>query len=151
MEHYQKISVDASAANERTKEINHGLAPLDVRPTEHCPHKQSERWSILPAYTSCGGYIAYEIVQRSITKDMFFGFLRNKLMTHCHPYDPTNPLPNSVLIMDKASIHKSAEVRALCDEFGVRLEFLPPCLPDYNLQTSFSRCILSFDPCILQD
>ena len=30
-------------------------------------------------------------------------------------------------------IHKSAEVRELCDEFGVRLEFLPPYALDYNL------------------
>ena len=28
-------------------------------------------------------------------------------MPHCHPYDPANPRPNSVLIMDNASIHKS--------------------------------------------
>ena len=61
-------------------------------------------------------------------------------MPHCYPYDPENPLPNSVLIMDNASIHKSAEVRALCDEFGVHLEFLPPYSPDYNpIEESFAE------------
>ena len=138
--HYQMIFVDESAANKRTKDRKHGWAPIGVRPTEHRPHKQSERWSILPAYTSRGGYIAYEIVQGAITKDLFLEFLRNKVMPHCHPYDPANPLLNSVLIMDNASIHKSAEVRALCDEFGVHLEFLPPYSPDYNpIEESFAE------------
>ena len=68
------IFIDGSAANERTKDRKHGWAPIGVRPTEHRPHKRSERWSILPAYTSRGGYIAYEIVQGSITKDMFLEF-----------------------------------------------------------------------------
>ena len=126
------IFVDEPAANERTKDREHGWAPIGVHPTKHCPHKRSERWSILPAYTSRGGYIAFGIVQGAITKDLFLEFLRNKVMPHCHPYDPENPLPNSVLIMNNASIHKSAVVRALCDEFSVYLEFLPPYSPDYN-------------------
>ena len=83
--HYQMIFIDESAANERTKDRKHGWAPIDVRPTEHRPHKRSERRSILPAYTSRGGYIAYEIFQGSITKDLFLEFLRNKVMPHCHP------------------------------------------------------------------
>ena len=132
------IFIDESAANKRTKDRKYGWAPIGVRPTD--PHKPSERWSIIPAYTSRGGYISYEIVQGSIAKDLFLEFLRNKVMSHCHRYDPANPLPNSVLIMDNASSHKSADVRALCDEFGVRLEFLPPYSPDYNpIEESFAE------------
>ena len=38
------------------------------------------------------------------------------------------------------SIHKSAKVRALCGEFGVRLEFLPPYSPHYNpIEESFTE------------
>ena len=69
------IFIDESAANERAKDRKHGWAPIGVRPTkEHRPHKRSERWSILLAYISCGRYIAYEIVQGSITKDLFLSF-----------------------------------------------------------------------------
>ena len=88
------IIIDESAANERTKDRKHGWAPIGVRPTEHRPHKRSERWSILPEYTSRGGYIAYETVRGSITKDLSLEFLRNKVMPHCHPNDPENLLPN---------------------------------------------------------
>ena len=76
------IFIDESAANERTKDRKHGWAP--VRPTEHRPHKRSERWSILPAYTSRGGYIAFEIFRGFITKDLFLEFLRSKVMPPCH-------------------------------------------------------------------
>ncbi len=38
----------------------------------------------------------------------------------------------SVLVLDNASIHKGQRLRNLCDEKGIRLEFLPPYSPDYN-------------------
>ena len=67
---------------------------IGVRPTRHRPHKRSEIWSILPAYTSRSGCIAYEIVRGSITKDVLLEFLRNEVMLHYYPYDSANP--NSV-------------------------------------------------------
>ena len=77
------IFIDESAANERANDWKHWWAHIGLSPTENRPHKRSERWSILPAYTSCGGNIAYEIVQGSITNDLFLEFLRNKVMPHC--------------------------------------------------------------------
>ena len=61
------IFIDESAANKRAKDRKHGWPPSGVHSTEgHRPHKRSERRSILSAYTSYSGYIAYEIVQGSI-------------------------------------------------------------------------------------
>jgi hypothetical protein len=138
--HWQLVFVDESAANERTKDRKHGWAPIGVRPTERRPHKRSERWSILPAYTSRGGYIAYEIIQGAFTKEAFLNFLRDKVLPLCNRYDPDDPRENSVLVMDNASIHRGPEIRALCDEFGVRLEYLPPYSPDYNpIEESFAE------------
>ena len=37
-----------------------------------------------------------------------------------------------MLILDNASIHKSAELRHMCEEKGVLLKFLPPYSPDFN-------------------
>ena len=42
-----------------------------------------QRESILPAYTSHDGYIAYEIVQGSSTKELFLVFLRNSAAVCC--------------------------------------------------------------------
>lgn len=38
----------------------------------------------------------------------------------------------SVLAMDNASIHQSQRVKDLFANLGVRLEYPPPYLPDYN-------------------
>ena len=45
-----------------------------------------------------------------------------------------NPFPErfSVLVLDNAIIHKGQRLRDLCQEKGVKLEFLPPYSPDYN-------------------
>lgn len=51
------------------------------------------------------------------------------MLPYCSPY----PGPRLVLILDNASIHKSARLRELCEQHGVELRFLPLYSPDYNL------------------
>lgn len=42
--------------------------------------------------------------------------------------------------MDNAPIHRSEELKEMCDDYGVRLEFLPPYSPDYNpIEESFAE------------
>ena len=49
------------------------------------------------------------------------------------------PGPRSVLILDNASSHRSEDLITMCEEAGVRLEYLPPYSPDYNaIEESFS-------------
>ena len=43
------------------------------------------------------------------------------------------PAQYSVLVLDNVSIHKSQYLRDLCEEKGIRLEYLPPYSPDFNL------------------
>ena len=45
-----------------------------------------------------------------------------------------NPFPErfSVLVLDNASIHRGTRLHNLCQEKGIKLEFLPPYSPDYN-------------------
>jgi transposase len=38
-----------------------------------------------------------------------------------------------VLILNNTSCHRSQELKDMCDEAGVVLEFLPPYSPDFNL------------------
>ena len=138
--HYQLVFIDESAANETTKERKHGWALPGVRPTISRPFKRSERWSILPAYTSRRGYITYEIVQGSYTSESYLAFIRDRVLPLCNPYDPEIPRENSILVMDNASIHRGPELRTLCDLFQVTLEFLPPYSPDYNpIEESFAE------------
>ena len=49
------------------------------------------------------------------------------------------PLPNSVLVVDNASIHKVAGIREMVEERGARLLYLPAYSPDFNpIELAFS-------------
>ena len=71
---------DGSAANKRTKDHKHGWAPTGERPIEYRPRKWLERLCILLKYTS-RGYIAYEIIQGVIIKELFL--LLKRLIWKC--------------------------------------------------------------------
>ena len=95
--------MDESAANERSTHRKYGWAPKGSTPHMYLSFKRSERWSILPAYTS-DGFIAWEIIQGSFDAELFDDFIKNQVLPQCSPY----PGPKSVLIMDNAPIHRSA-------------------------------------------
>ena len=81
----------------------------------------------MPALTHAG-YLDWIIFQGSITSELFLEFVRERVLPHCSAYLG----PHSVLILDNASIHKSAQLRHMCEERGVLLKFLPPYSPDFN-------------------
>jgi hypothetical protein len=77
----------------------------------------------------------------SLQRNCSFVFLKIRVLPLCNACDENNPLLNSGLIMDDdASIHRGPEIKELCSRFGVRLEFLPPYLLDYNpIEQSFAE------------
>ena len=123
----QLVFLDESASNERTGDRKYGWSPLGLICEQSRPYKRSERWSILPALAE-DGYLDWIITQDSITAELFFEFVRDRVLPHCSAF----PGPRSVLILDNATIHKSAELRNMCEEKGVLLKFLPPYSPDFN-------------------
>ena len=114
----------------------YGWAPRGVTPSVIRTLKRSVRWSILPAFT-INGYLDWMIFQGSITAALFNDFVREQVLPHCTPFAAGGP--RSVLIMDNAKIHYNEELRNMCDEAGVLLEYLPPYSPDLNpIETSFA-------------
>lgn len=85
------------------------------------PLQQSQRWSILPAYTIDGVLTSF-IYHGSINGTLFFWFLQEQVLPRCSPF----PGPRSV------STHLLLKVRELCERFCVILQFLPPYSPDFN-------------------
>jgi transposase len=81
---------------------------------------------LLPALT-LDGIIHLEVVENAITRDNFLQFVRGLL-----PQMNKWPHPNSVLVIDKAAIHKVPGIRELIEEHGARLLFLPLYSPDFN-------------------
>ena len=91
------------------------------------PYRRSERWSILLALT-VEGYISHIIFQGALTAALFKDFVEHQVLLNCTLY----PGPRLIIILDNASIHKSARLQELCERSGVILEFLLPYLLDFN-------------------
>jgi transposase len=131
----QIVALDESACNERTGDRKYGCSPVGERTTLTYSFKRSERWSVLPAVT-INGYFNFLIFQGAITSEIMEDFLQFQVLPFCNPH----PAPNSVIVLDNASVYWSARTRELCDEASVLLEFLPPYSPDYHpIEKSFKQ------------
>ena len=107
------------------------------------------RYSILPAL-SLDGILHLEVLDHSFSGKEFQDFVSG-VLDRMQPW----PLPNSVLIMDNASIHKVPGIREMVEEryvsiystqiiliflkSGMRLLYLPSYSPDLNpIEEAFS-------------
>ena len=98
----QLISIDQSAANERIVDRKYGSALVGLTPREVRLFGCSQRWSVYPAYT-IDGFITWEIVHGSFSAELYEDFIENRVLPLCNPYS----LPQSVIIMDDAPIHRT--------------------------------------------
>jgi hypothetical protein len=67
------------------------------------------RYSVLPAL-SLSGILHLTVLPASVKGNDFNAFI-DSLLDRMNPF----PLPNSVVVMDNASIHKSPELRELIE------------------------------------
>ena len=67
------------------------------------------------------------IYQGSIATAMLNEFVRDRVLPRYTPY--ANGDLMSVIIMDNCKIHWSPELKEMCQQAGVRLEYLPPYSP----------------------
>ena len=80
------------------------------------------------------GILHLEVVENAVTGDVFRQFIEGLL-----PRMNKWPLPNSVLVVDNAAIHKVAGIRELVEGYGARLIYLPSYSPDLNpIELAFS-------------
>ncbi|SPJ84210.1 uncharacterized protein FTOL_10727 [Fusarium torulosum] len=89
-------------------------------------YADESRYQILPAYTQ-EGILHYDIFPGNTDSAKFEEFIE-QLLYHCGKW----PEPNSVLVMDNASLHRSPVIGQMCKDAGVKLLYLSPCSPDFN-------------------
>ena len=88
---------------------------------------------MLPAL-SLNGILHLEVVKDAVTGTDFRRFVEG-LLTRMNEF----PLPNSVLVIDNASIHKVDSIREMVKDRGARLLYLPSYSPDFNpIELAFS-------------
>ncbi|SRR6266702_1437117 len=91
------------------------------------------RYSILPAL-SLDGILHADVYDRAVDGERFRVFIAG-LLERMQPW----PLPNSVIVMDNATIHKVEGIREMVEGRGARLIYLPPYSPDLNpIEEAFS-------------
>src|SRR5438552_17360751 len=83
MEAEQLVFLDESAANECSTHRKYGWAPVGITPHEYKSIKRSERWSVLPAYTT-DGFITSESIQGSYSIELFNDFVEFNLLHFCN-------------------------------------------------------------------
>ena len=91
------------------------------------------KYSMLPTL-SLDGILHLEVLENAITGEDFRQFVEGLL-----PHMSEWPLPNLVLVIDNAAIHKVEGIREMVKEHGSRLLYLPTYSPDYNpIENTFS-------------
>ncbi len=98
----QLVFVDESAANLRTPDRKFGWAAVGKRAVTTESFQKGRHYLILPAYT-IDGYIAWDVYEGGVNKEMFNTFFREKVLPLCGRF----PEPHSVLCMDNCGIHRS--------------------------------------------
>ncbi|KAJ2913748.1 hypothetical protein MD484_g6667, partial [Candolleomyces efflorescens] len=128
----QLVFVGESACNRNTTKRKFAWS-IGTRARRHDYFIRGQRYSILPAL-SLDGILHLDVIPRSYTAELFNGFIEGLLDT-MNPF----PAPNSVIVMDNASIHKSEALRQMVEARGMRLVFLPAYSPDFNpIEEAFS-------------
>ena len=130
----QIVFVDESSINETTGQRHWGWSDIGKSAIITCPLLRSSRWTILPAI-SIDGYICSRVVPEGFNREQFLEFIRRDLLPVMQPF----PAARSVIVMDNCRIHHSEDIHLICQEAGIRLEFLPPYSPWLNpIEKTFS-------------
>ena len=78
------------------------------------------------------------VVSGSVTADRFSHFVEQALVPCLQQFNGVNP--NSVVVMDNASIHHAENAVQLIQNAGAIVQFLPPYSPDFNpIEEAFSK------------
>ncbi|KAA1098086.1 hypothetical protein PGT21_050184 [Puccinia graminis f. sp. tritici] len=121
------VFTDESAVCDRNLLRTHARSPCGTPAARYILRQNSKRLSILPAI-SINGLLALTVREDTYNGIKFEHFLKWTLLPRMNKF----PAPNSVLVCDNARIHQGAQIGEICDEFGVRVIYLPPYCPELN-------------------
>lgn len=133
------VFTDESAICGRDLLRTHQRSKIGTRTTRKIPKMHQGRYSLLPAI-SFNGLIALSVLEGPVNQKRFERFLKYTLLPCMNRF----PAPNSVLVLDNASIHCGGSIADLCKEKGILLRYLPPYCPELN-PIEFGFNVLKFD------
>ncbi|KAJ0141514.1 Uncharacterized protein HZ326_15609 [Fusarium oxysporum f. sp. albedinis] len=105
---------------------NYRLKLGGITPRQTAMFQREERYQVLSAYTQRGIKLS-RVYRGSTDTETFVDFIK-QLLCHCNKW----PEPESVLVMDNATIHCSKEIEEMCERAGVKQVFTAPYTPVTN-------------------
>ncbi|KAI7934495.1 hypothetical protein MJO28_017010 [Puccinia striiformis f. sp. tritici] len=121
------VFIDECGVSVKTHSHDHAWAPKGRRTVCIPKPLASDRISVLPA-VSTEGLLGMLVQQGNMNRMDLDFFLDEILLPNMNPYSA----PNSVLVLDNASLHHGGMVTNLCESYGVLLIYLPPYSPHFN-------------------
>jgi transposase len=120
---YHLIFIDESGMDKTVGLRRKGWAPKGITPRQTATFQREERYQVLSAYTQRGIKLS-RVYRGSTDTETFVDFIK-QLLCHCNKW----PEPESVLVMDNATIHCSKEIEEMCERAGVKQVFTAPYTP----------------------
>ena len=121
--------VDESGCDRRNALRKYGYGIRGQPPQEHTLILRGKRYSAIGILSTEGVEDVY-ITDGTVDGDKFLEFVRQNLLPLLMPFNGQNP--NSIVILDNASIHHVDQVVELITSVGALIRFLPPYSPDMN-------------------
>ena len=119
--------LDETGCDRRKLVRDYGYGIRGIPPVDQTLKLSGKRYSVI-AIMSTNGVEDIYIHEGSVNGEVFLDFIRKCLLPLLMPFNGYNP--NSIVIMDNASVHKSEEVLEMINGVGALVRFLPPYSPD---------------------
>ena len=130
------VFADETGSDNRNTMQKFGYALRGVTPLCHRVLCRGRRINAVSAI-STNGVLATEFTTSTASGEFFFDFLRGTLLPLMHAFDGQSA--QSILVLDNSAIHHIDEVKAVTQQFGILLLFLPAYSPDLNpIEEAFS-------------
>lgn len=123
------IWIDETGSDRRNAIRSHGYSLRGVTPRTHSLRVGGNRISAIAMMTMHAVEDVY-LTNDSVNGERFEDFIARCLLPIVMPFNGINP--NSIVVMDNASIHHIDRVQDIITGIGARLLYLPPYSPDLN-------------------
>ena len=131
------VFVDETGSDRRNAMRKFGYSLVGKTPSVSRLLVRGKCFSAIAALT-LDGIIATLVTSNTVTAVTFEEFIVSKLLTKLMPFNGVNP--NSILVLDNATIHHVQSVLEVIKDTGCLLLFLPPYSPDLNpIEETFSK------------
>lgn len=131
------LFVDEMGSDRKSALRMFGYSPIGTRAYSRSLLMKGKRFSAI-SMMSINGMLDVYVTPNSVNAEIFEDFIDKSLLRHVMPFNGRNP--NSVVILDNASIHHTDGVVQALQSIGVLVHFLPPYSPDLNpIDEAFSK------------